>query len=179
MSEPGIPNQSQIERIFEETNIPLHIRQHSEVVSNVAVLIGDALCKVGYRFDLPLIDTSAQLHDIGKARALKTREDHGKLGAQMITAAGFPRLAPIIENHVVLDHFDEDQQVSESLIVNYADKRVKHTEIVSLSERFEDLVERYARNDKARDYLTKMLNTYYVLENKIFAPLPFSPDELE
>ena len=66
--------------------------------------------------------------------------------------------------------------------MNYADKRVKHTEIVSLKERFEDGHKRYSHrypemglNKERTDMID---NKFFEIETEIFNNLDFKPDEL-
>lgn len=44
----------------------------------------------------------------------------------------------------------EDNPITLPLIISYADKRVTHSQIVTLDERFENLYERYGKNEKSR-----------------------------
>ena len=69
--------------------------------------------------------------------------------------------------------------ITESLIVNYADKRVKHDQIVTIQERFEDLIDRYAKTEQHRVRLREKLGEYLVLERRIFEHLAISPIEAE
>ena len=49
--------------------------------------------------------------------------------------------------HVRLNSYDLD----EAMVVNYADKRVMHDRVVSLTRRFLDLMERYGTDDQRRE----------------------------
>ena len=42
------------------------------------------------------------------------------------------------------------------MIVNYADKRVMHEEVVSLSRRFLDLMDRYGSDEKRRERISDL-----------------------
>jgi hypothetical protein len=52
-----------------------------------------------------------------------------------------------VGQHVRLNSFDVD----EAMVVNYADKRVMHERVVSLTRRFLDLMERYGTDDTRRE----------------------------
>ena len=77
---------------------------------------------------------------------------------------------------------DQGPQTWEEKIVNYADKLVKHDEIVSLKERFDDLHERYTSkvipnfNEELRDEKEKIIFEY---EKEIFSYLDFKPEDLK
>jgi hypothetical protein len=63
-------------------------------------------------------------------------------------------------------------------VVNYADKRVLHDRVVSLGERFADLMVRYGRTPEARARIAVMELRTQVLEEKLFAPLSLTPPDL-
>jgi hypothetical protein len=71
-----------------------------------------------------------------------------------------------------------DGLIREAPVVHYADKRVKHTEIVSLRERFRDLKERYGRMPGAMAWLEKGEGQSLALERCLFKHLPFGPESL-
>jgi len=53
-----------------------------------------------------------------------------------------------------------------------------HDRIVSLEERFNDLKDRYGRDQKAIDYLDRMEREIYGIEDKIFFILQIDPNDL-
>ena len=159
--------------------MPVHIQRHSVLVARIATGLGRSLVGKGLELDLRLIERGALLHDIGKARAIETRENHAELGATIVEAAGYPGLEPIVRDHIILERYDPSDRLSESLVVNYSDKRVRHDRIVSLADRFSDLADRYARSDEARQRLVAMLVVYQQLEVELFAHLSFGPKEVE
>ena len=56
--------------------------------------------------------------------------------------AGYPELAYLVKNHVVLP---PGQPLDETMLVNYADKRVTHDKLVDLEDRFAYIAKRYGR----------------------------------
>ena len=52
--------------------------------------------------------------------------------------------------------------------IAYADKRVRHTEFVSLDERFDDLMERYGIDDERKARITGYLTRAKAIEKAIF-----------
>jgi hypothetical protein len=64
------------------------------------------------------------------------------------------------------------------LLVNYADKRVKHDQVVTLEERFWDLADRYGHTLERKSRLQENLDLYLRLENRIFEDLNIQPPDL-
>ncbi len=79
---------------------------------------------------------------------------------------------------MVLDDRISTGPVTEAVLVHYADKRVKHTTIVSLAERFQDLKERYGKSPSALAWLEDLERKSYRVEERIFQNLPLAPDSL-
>jgi hypothetical protein len=72
-----------------------------------------------------------------------------------------------------------DDPVSPEEIVNYADKRVLHENIVTLGERFQDLIHRYGSyTPEACCRLIILEKQSHQLEKKIFSVIDFSPEDL-
>lgn len=173
-----IPTRDKCFILMTQFEMPDHIRRHSLLVARVATMIATDFGASGLPIDVELVERSALLHDIGKAQGLVTKEDHGVLGAKLLTDEGYDELAPIVRGHIGLTSFDDDEPFSETLIVNYSDKRVMHDTIVSLEVRFNDLEERYARDETGRTLVAQMLDVYRRLESAIFRELSFNPGDL-
>jgi uncharacterized protein len=156
-----------------------NIREHSFRVMQVADRLGRALAAAGLALHLPLISTGALLHDLGKTACLGTANNHAHLGADILTSLGYLELAQVVREHVRLDDgVDDPRPLREAEVVNYADKRVLHTRVVSLVERFDDLKERYGRTPEALVRIAAMAVKTQILEEKLFAPLRLSPLDL-
>ncbi|MGQ9687954.1 MAG: HD domain-containing protein [Desulfobaccales bacterium] len=156
-----------------------HIRRHSLLVTEVARHLGTSLSKAGIPLNLPLIEAGALLHDLGKTPCLGTSLNHAEWGAQVLEEAGYPEVAQVVREHVALQPDGHDPRlIREAEVVNYADKRVLHTRVVTLTERFADLKERYGRTPEARERISRLEITACRLEAKLFANLPFGPAEL-
>jgi hypothetical protein len=69
-------------------------------------------------------------------------------------------------------------RITEAALVNYADKRVQHTRVVSLGERFQDLRERYGKTPEARAWLDSLEGQNRLLEARIFRRIPILPESL-
>jgi uncharacterized protein len=161
-----------------KVKMPEHIQKHSSVVAQIAVYLGRLLNQNGVRLNLELLEAGALLHDIAKAPTLATGERHEDVGARMLEEWGYTPLAPVVKEHVILDPVSLCRPITESLLVNYADKRVKHDQVVSLRDRFSDLIGRYARTIDHRTWLQEKFALYLLLESKIFEHLTITPDDL-
>lgn len=89
----------------------------------------------------------------------------------------YPELADALIRHG-FQIFADDKlrpKTLEAKLINYADKRVEFSRIVSLKERF---VLGHARNDDGKD-ISKIEKMFYELESEIFSKLDFGPEQLE
>ncbi|TAL18106.1 HDIG domain-containing protein [bacterium] len=173
-----IPDRARCLELMAEEGMPPHIRAHSEQVAKVALAIGKALQSAGETVDLALIEAGALLHDIRKIHSINDGGNHARQGADFVTSIGFTELAPLVLRHVNLGEWDPKGRVDEAEIINYADKRVRHEEIVSLEERFVDLLERYGVCEGSRTRILRLREEMEMLEAKIFANLPFNPEAI-
>lgn len=173
-----LPTVAKCHDLMAETQMLDNIKAHSILVSQVAIFIAQHLYNTGVPLSLPLIETSALLHDITKTRSLQTGEKHAATGAQLIRKLGYPEAALVIHQHVRLSCFSEHTLPSEPEIVNYADKRVLHDKIAPLADRMRYIEQRYGTNEKKRHRIKLMWKESERLEKKLFRFLPFTPDEL-
>jgi uncharacterized protein len=156
-----------------------HIREHSFRVLEVAAFLGRALTDAGCPLSLPLIEAGALLHDLGKTPCLGTTNNHAQWGAEILRRLGYPEVARVVAEHVHLEENHRDPRpLREAEVVNYADKRVLHTRVVPLTVRFADIMERYGGTPEARGRIAVTAARARALEEKLFAPLRFSPLDL-
>ncbi len=79
---------------------------------------------------------------------------------------------------MILDNCEKDAPVTEQEIVNYADKRVLHATVVSLSRRLEYIQDTYGRHHHLQDRIARMWQMTQALEDKLFRRISFSPAQL-
>jgi putative nucleotidyltransferase with HDIG domain len=156
-----------------------HIKHHSIEVARVALFLSTELNKRGQRIDLGLVEAASLLHDVTKTVCFKTKEDHAQTGSQLLKEMGYERLGEVVAEHVVLLKKRDPSSVSEAEVVNYADKRVQHDRIVSLEERFSDLMDRYGKSKKDFGRLEQLKTTTFEIEAKIFSILEIDPSDLQ
>ncbi len=174
-----IPSHNECLELMAAHKMLPHIREHSFRVMEVAAALGQALKDAGFRLFLPLIETGALLHDLGKTPCLGTTHNHALWGAEILRTLGYPEVARVVAEHVYLEENNGDPRpLREAEVVNYADKRVLHTQVVPLTVRFADLMERYGRTPEARARIAATASKTRALEQKLFAPLSFGPLDL-
>ena len=190
-----------VESYWEEWATPLHVRAHCKQVANVGRQIAEAYLEKLQIADLNLVHTSCLLHDMARVcdfrvldrskfaeevtdakwkkwlelRSRYSERHHGDIAHEALTARGFTETAEAIRLHKTVNLPDEFPSYDslEKMIVYYADKRVKHTEIVSLKERFRDGRERYGQTNTPEQEakFIKAEKMGYDLERLIFKPL--------
>lgn len=176
----NIPGKCTCEKLVLDNSMPEHIRDHSRQVCRVALLLTGQLAAVGISLNEELVRTAALLHDITKARSFTTRENHAETGEELLADLGYPEVGYIVGRHVVLDQYPEEATLpNEAEIVNYADKRVLHDRIVSLSDRMAYIVERYGETPEKRERLQLLQVVSEGLEKRIFSFLSIVPDDVE
>jgi uncharacterized protein len=177
--QPDIPNPTDCLALMSAHGMLPNIREHSLLVREVALHLGTSLVEAGFALHLDLIEAGALLHDLGKTYCLGTALNHAEWGAQALTAAGYPEVAQVVREHIFLESNGRDPlAIREAEVVNYADKRVLHTRVVTLMDRFADLRERYGKSEEAKRRIAGLEQGAQRLENKLFAPLSFHPMDL-
>ena len=179
--EDKVPSVDQCYILLNKYHVPNHIIQHSEMVCKVAVFLAEKLNRQGEDISISEVRAAALLHDITKMEGIETHQDHAKTGKELLCKLGFERIGEIVAEHIKLREGGNSLSISEEELINYSDKRVMHDTIVTLSERFADLQDRYGFKDVG----TRMMNRIrifelkaYDLEDKIFSQLHFTPEEL-
>jgi putative nucleotidyltransferase with HDIG domain len=182
----NIPDIETCTTLMEEYRMLVNIRCHSLMVARIADLLVTTLQKSGLQQPLPnrqLCISGALLHDIAKTPCLNGNCDHALAGAEICLQHGFPEIAAIVEEHVILKDHNPGRYAqgifSAREIVYYADKRVRHDEIVSLDERLEYIIERYGNDDVQRHALIRAnFDQCVQLEGFLFHFFEFPPEEL-
>ena len=163
-----------------------NIRQHSLMVARIADLLVTGLQGRVNGQSLPdrqLCVSGGLLHDIAKTHCLDGSCDHARAGAEICLQHGYPEIAQIVEEHVILKDHDPARYRKGAFtareIVYYADKRVRHDEVVTLEERLDYIIEHYGNNDALRHKLIRSnFNQCRQLEDFLFKHLDFSPGQL-
>ena len=174
-----VPDEAQCVRLWDKYGMMPHIREHCRAVASVALEIvrraGErGLISDGRGLDAPSVLAAGLLHDIAKTYTIRHGGSHAQLGAAWVRdETGNPALAQAVLWHVSwpwqegpLD--DSADPLRLPIIIAYADKRVRHTEVVTLEQRFEDLLIRYGIDDERRERITGYLNRTKTVEKALF-----------
>ena len=174
-----VPDEAQCVRLWDKYGMMPHIREHCRAVASVAL---DIVRKAGERgllpegrgLEGPCVQAAGLLHDIAKTYTIRHGGSHAQLGAAWVRdETGNPALAQAVLWHVSwpwqsgpLD--DAADPLRLPVIIAYADKRVRHTEFVTLEERFDDLMLRYGIDDERKARITGYLNRTKSVEKAFF-----------
>ncbi len=150
------------------------------LVNRVALFLGRKLIARGRSLDIALVEAGALLHDIAKTLCLETKGNHAEAGGELLIPLGYPAVANIVRQHIRLDQGTvAPGRVTEEELVNYADKRVKHEEIVDLEERFRDIRERYTGKFPGLEVaLEEVFAETKLIEAKVFSEIDVTPEEI-
>lgn len=161
-----IPSRAECGELMAKYSMLPNIIDHSLQVMNVSLAIVDNLQR-GVLLNRALVIAAALLHDITKTQSLTTRENHAVSGGMLLRDLGLSRTAEIVEQHVRIKNLNVQGPLEEKEIVFYADKRVCHDTIVTLEERVQDLLKRYATTEEIRDQILRNKTQALVVERKI------------
>ncbi len=176
----NIPSRETCLSLMEQHGMLPNIKDHSLQVARIAVCLGKNLMAQFPELNFDLVEAGALLHDIAKTETIKTRGNHAQIGEAMVRAMGFDTVARIVAQHVRLEEaYFQNGGVDEVVLVHYADKRVRHDEIVDLEERFDYLVETYGRSPEAVERIKALYQDTLKVEKMIFLHLSFPPQELK
>jgi putative nucleotidyltransferase with HDIG domain len=176
----GIPDREECGRLLDDRRVPPHIRDHSRMVASLAVELGTALNRVAGTFlDTRLLEAAGLLHDIAKADCIDGQLlDHAARGGAFLRERGYPVVAAAVERHIYVTEEDCRPPLAEPQVLCYADKRVLHDQVVSLHERYDDLVLRYGTTPRLKNAIEANRALAVRLENIIFSALPMGPETL-
>jgi putative nucleotidyltransferase with HDIG domain len=173
-----IPTQEQCFLLMCEMKMMDHIVVHSMQVCRVATFLAQHLNSAPNRFNHDLIRAAALLHDITKTRSFKTEENHALTGGQFLAGQGYPEIGELVRQHVRLDEYPNPVVLGEAEIVNYADKRVRHDQVVSLDKRLDYILEKYGKLPEHQERIRWLWGKTLDLEGKIFSDLTLVPEDL-
>ncbi|MGO9312001.1 MAG: DVU_1551 family NTP transferase [Syntrophobacteraceae bacterium] len=136
-SRESIPTEAECEAVCSRFKVSEQVIAHSMVVAELARTLAALLNSTGLALDLPLIIAAGRLHDIARGQP-----DHAAVGSKLIAEMGYPRVGAVVAKH--MDIQSRGPSVDEADLVYFADKCVEEDRIVSLDERFERSMSRYA-----------------------------------
>ncbi|KUJ96524.1 MAG: hypothetical protein PWR24_80 [Desulfonauticus sp.] len=154
--------------LWKEYLMPKHIQKHSLWVGSIAEQIAFLLQKKGWKLKPELFLAAGLLHDLGKHYTIVHGGAHSQLGASLVLNHYFnPALAQGVIHHVFWPGEVDLQKFPLPLIIIYSDKRVKHTQVVSIETRFQDLFKRYGTSKEKRAMIQRSKEQALAIENQL------------
>jgi putative nucleotidyltransferase with HDIG domain len=177
--DPGwqVPDEAACVRLWDRYAMPPHIRAHCRAVCGVAEEIARRAAALGRDVSSDTVRAAALLHDIAKAYSIRYGGGHAHLGAAWVREeTGNQALAQAVLFHVswpweegMLAPWNNPLRLP--LIISYADKRVRHDQVVSLEERFADLQNRYGTTAQYHASIFRNQKQAVRLEKALFSLL--------
>ena len=197
-------NDSLVQNLINEFQVPVHVLEHSEKVAKVAYFLGKKLTEKGIRVDLELVRQAALLHDLVRIcdmrnfnpheftpspnveQMMKWNEirekyegiHHADAAYEILLGKGLTELARIVKRHKFISILEplEGPQTWEEKLVYYADKRVVHGKITDLEERIQEGRARNLRTQEERDISSQAEVKIRALEKELFDEIGLTPD---
>ncbi|MCR5815139.1 MAG: HDIG domain-containing protein [Desulfovibrio sp.] len=138
--------------LWDKYAMPENIRRHSLLVAHIAENLAELALQRHVSLSVDDVRASALLHDLGKKYSLMYGGAHAAIGAAWVVAETHNyAVAQGVMHHVYWPwKVTADASCCQlPILVLYADKRARHDQSVTLTERFEDLKERYGKNQDA------------------------------
>lgn len=163
-----IPTEEECRALWEHFEMLPHIRDHSLAVACVAVFLAKRALEAGLGVNVGEVRAAALLHDLAKTYTIHYGGNHCQLGGAWVQElTGNPAVAQGVTHHV---HWPGEIDVTRNflpLAVIYSDKRVKHNRVVTLDERFSDLMERYGTTEHIRERIGRSFNQAREIERAL------------
>lgn len=164
------PDDQRCFQLWDQYNMLENVREHSLMVARIATSLAEKASGLGLISNPAKTRASALLHDLAKSYCLRYGGSHAILGASWtLQETRNPEIAQGVLLHVNWPWKlpDGAKICSLPFLVMYADKRVKHAECVTLSERFEDLLVRYGKTEAARKGIRDSWDQARIIEQKL------------
>ncbi|WP_244147416.1 HD domain-containing protein [Desulfovermiculus halophilus] len=143
-----VPDDAQCKRWWHTYGMLENVAVHSLLVAGIASWIGHRAKTRGLEISEQTLRAAGLLHDLAKTYTVRHGGNHSQLGAAWVMAlTGNPAIAQAVRHHVMWPGPLDVRTHFVPLVIIYADKRVKHDQIVTLQERFSDLFDRYGINE--------------------------------
>ncbi len=140
------PSAQECYQLWDQYRMLEHIRIHSQLVALVAAEITRLMHLKSERLQVHMqtVYAAGLLHDLAKTYTLKYGGNHSQIGAAWVLQhTNNLAMAQGVMHHVYWPGALDIEKHVLPLSLIYADKRVKHDRIVTLQERFADLLQRY------------------------------------
>ena len=145
-----VPDDVACRAMWAEYGMFPHIGRHSEQVATLARALALRAAELGPVPEglVEITWAAGLLHDIAKSYTVQHGGSHAQLGSSWVVAScGNRRIAQAVFHHVEWPWPLPASLLHPVFFVLYADKRARHDELVTLDERYEDLLVRYGTSE--------------------------------
>lgn len=150
-SREDIPTERECLALLRNHNASEPLMTHCRLVAEVARILAVRLQLTGLALNLDLVRAGGLLHDLAKGQP-----DHSSAGAEILEEIGYGRVARIVASHTDIEPKDT-RPPDESEVVHLADKLVKGDMLVSIEERFDGPLKKFAGNPEALQAVERRL----------------------
>ncbi|NDY57518.1 HDIG domain-containing protein [Desulfovibrio sulfodismutans] len=172
-----VPTTAQCLALWDAYDMLPNIRSHSLTVACIAETLARSAAAAGLPVDVDAVRAAALLHDLAKTYTIRHGGNHSQLGGAWVQElTGNPALAQGVIHHVHWPFSVDIRAHFLPLIIIYSDKRVKHNRVVSLTERFEDLLHRYGATPDIRQRIGRSFAQAREIEDALIQTLGFQTD---
>ncbi|MDD6087801.1 MAG: HD domain-containing protein [Desulfovibrionaceae bacterium] len=176
------PDAACCRRLWDKYAMPDHIRAHCTAVAEIAVCLARralAMNLIPASSMLEAMSLSAGLlHDLAKSYSVRYGGSHAQLGASwVLQETGQYLVAQAVYYHVDWFWPLPKNLLHPVFLLIYADKRVCHDTVVSLQERFDDLLIRYGKTQEAVAAMKRNFDTVLNIEQMLSKQLEINLHE--
>lgn len=172
-----IPDETACKALWTHYAMFAHIERHSQLVADIATALARRAVDIGatqHKELLPLSLAAGLLHDVAKSYTVQHGGSHAQIGASWVVAStGSHRVAQAVLHHVEWPWELPEDLIHPVFFVIYADKRARHDEMVTLGERYEDLLVRYGKTEQSRAAIHRGWEHSKTIERVLSAQLEF------
>ncbi len=168
-----IPSRETCMELLRSYGTPLHVVRHCIAVSKTAVRMAEALVEKGLDLDIPLVETSALLHDIARVE-----ENHGVKGAILLERQGYHQVAKLIKCHMFYATDPYKDRITEQDLLCLADRMVREDEYVGLENRMQYVLNKLIEAGRDVERVRHRLDENRRLKERIEEIVGKSIDEL-
>jgi putative nucleotidyltransferase with HDIG domain len=171
-SREDIPTERECMTLLKSRNAPEKLVAHCRMVAEVAGVLAVRLEGAGLPLDLELVKAAGLLHDIAKGEP-----DHAAAGAALLEESGYGRVARIVAVHTDIEP-KGSLPPDEADVVHLADKLVQCDRLVSLEERFEGPLKKFANRPEVLSSVKRRLRNAKTISDRLADILDCPPETL-
>jgi molybdenum cofactor cytidylyltransferase len=155
-----MPTESECRALWARHGVSEPVMAHCRVVAELARTLAIHLRCAGFNVNLELVVAAGFLHDLARGQP-----DHARAGARMLEAMGYRRVAQVVCSHMDLQlklrSFDEAD------LVYLADKCVEDDRLVTLEERFQNSLRRFATKPEALEAVVRRFQDARAIQGRV------------